>query len=225
MDLKKANEKLHNAIVDLEHTHSRLLQTEKMAAIGQLAAGIAHEINNPLGFIKSNLDTLHNYAKNIAEFMSELKRTATIDEIGRKYNMDYILDDLEQVVGESVEGEERIERIVGETSKFSHRQGRDFVCEHINEIIDRTLEILSNELRYKAEVEREYAGMLPLIRCFPQQLEQVFLNLLLNAIQVVQNEGRIKIRTASENLNVVITIEDNGCGISRENLPKILNHS
>jgi two-component system NtrC family sensor kinase len=211
----------------LEQAHLQLLQSEKMSAIGQLAAGVAHELNNPIGFVYSNLGTLQKYvddllaieAAHVRVEQSPPSHSAAAREETRHLkaacDYEYIIDDLPKLIRESKEGLERVRRIVLDLKDFSRSGESDWQWTDLHTCLDSTINIAWNELKYKAEVERQYA-VLPQVRCLPSQLNQVFMNLLVNAAQAIERRGRIVIRTAShaDGQSVWVEIEDNGRGLS-----------
>ncbi|MFP3871174.1 MAG: hypothetical protein ACLFVT_09890, partial [Syntrophobacteria bacterium] len=196
-------------IIDLEDEHRKtqswLLQSEKMASIGQLAAGVAHEINNPTGFVSSNLKTLLDYQKDIGELtkaygelVRELNKVAwaeglpqaikekaeSISALEQQLDIQYILDDLRDLVDECAEGMRRIKKIVMDLKDFAHPGENELQTVDINNGIESTLNVVWNELKYKATVKKEY-GDIPPVECYAQQLNQVFMNLLVNARRVL----------------------------------------
>jgi len=210
---------------------TQLLQSEKMASIGQLAAGVAHEINNPMGFIYSNLGTLNEYIEDLADILSAYadldkavevgdldKARAQIQSISAKkqtLDLDYLLDDIGQLIEESREGADRVRKIVLNLKDFSHVDKEEKMPANINNGLESTLNIVSNELKYKAEVEKDY-GEIPEVSCYIQELNQVFMNLLVNAAHAIEGHGVITVRTYSENDHVCVAIADNGKGMSPE---------
>ncbi|HRF71951.1 MAG TPA: PAS domain S-box protein [Accumulibacter sp.] len=217
----------------LEQAHLQLLQSEKMSAIGQLAAGVAHELNNPIGFVYSNLGTLAEYVDDLLAIDAAVDRVAQLpaqaggsmfDEVRRlKAACDhpYIVEDLPKLIAESKEGLERVRQIVIDLKDFSRVGEAEWQWADLEQGLDSTINIVWNELKYKADVERHYAG-LPPINCLASQLNQVFMNLLVNAAQAIETRGRIDIRTGSEEdaagaVNAVwVEIEDTGRGMSPE---------
>ena len=223
-ELKLANEKL-------KQTQSQLLQQEKMASIGQLAAGVAHEINNPTGFVSSNLGTMGEYVEDLMkvfekydklyDFCKKLEdeRIASllreIEDAKESIDLDFILEDFNKVIEESKEGMQRIKKIVQNLKDFSHPGEEKLTYVDVNKAIESTLSIVWNELKYKAEVIKEY-GEIPEIKGYPQQLNQVFMNMLINAAQAIKEKGRIRIKTYAEDKNIFIEISDTGVGMSEE---------
>lgn len=226
-ELKKARADLEQAYTELKQTQAQILQREKMASIGQLAAGVAHEINNPMGFISSNLRTLEKYTKRLADFIAMqtdyIKASgdpSALEESRSSLKIDYIVQDIRDLIHESLEGAERVKRIVQDLKSFSRVDQAEFKHADINECLESTINIVWNELKYKATVNRDY-GNLPMTKCFPQQLNQVFMNLLVNAAQAIEKQGEITVKTWREDTCLFASISDTGCGIEPEKLNRI----
>ena len=217
---------LEAAHTELKASQSRILQQEKMASIGQLAAGVAHEINNPMGFIISNLNTLGKYTARLMEYLEAQEQglcaaappeqREELAALRRRLKVDRIVDDLSALLGESLEGADRVKKIVQDLRSFSRLDQLECSETDLNECLESTLGIVWNELKYKVTLKKDYAADLPRIPCFAQQLNQVFLNLLVNAGQAIKGEGKIEIRTWSEPDWVCVAIADSGCGIPQE---------
>jgi len=228
---KLAEDELKKAYMKLKETQAQLIQSEKMASIGQLAAGIAHEINNPAGFIISNLDILNKYIGRITPIFQRYVQLETslaqyqipelshltreIKDLRDHSAMDHILTDLPQIVSESLEGTQRIKKIVHDLRTFSHAEAIEPKYAFVNDLLDFSLNLIWNEIKHKAEVVKEYSDV-PKLFCYPQQLRQVFLNILKNAVQAIEKRGKIIIKTYEENNNIFIEIIDTGCGIPEE---------
>jgi PAS domain S-box-containing protein len=218
-------------IARLSEAHDQLLQSEKMASIGQLAAGVAHEINNPIGFVNSNMGTLRHYVGTLLAVIDQYGQAvqqaapgsplaAQIEAIGRKADLGYLKEDIADLVSESMDGLKRVKDIVQALKDFSHVGQMDWQYADVHSGIDTTLNIVANEIKYKATVEKHY-GKLPEIKCLASQLNQVFMNLLVNAAQAIQSRGVITIATGASEGWVWIRISDNGCGIAPENLKRV----
>lgn len=241
--IEKRTSELKGALKDLQNAQSQLVQSEKMASIGQLAAGVAHEINNPTGFISSNLITLAEYEKDIRslffhykELISNLKavmvaekglnsiagKLETIEAFEEEIDIDFIFDDFPNLVKECSEGSERIKKIVIDLKNFAHPGEDKQKFADINRNLDSTLNVVRNEIKYKASVKKDY-GDLPEVLCHPQQLNQVFMNLFVNAAQAIEKDGEIKVQTRAANGFVEIRISDTGVGIPKENISKIFD--
>ncbi|PKO39342.1 MAG: histidine kinase [Betaproteobacteria bacterium HGW-Betaproteobacteria-6] len=228
-NLKAEREQQAALIARLEEAQSQLIQSEKMASIGQLAAGVAHEINNPVGFIKSNLGTLQRYIADFskvlnayAEIEHELGEAsqASVSQLKKDLELDYLQQDLDVLLTETNDGVQRVQDIVRDLKSFSHVSSSEIVLANLEMGLDSTLNVVWNEVKYKAKVVKEYAGI-PEIMCAPSQLNQVFMNLLVNASQAIEERGQINIRTTSSEAEVRIEIEDSGRGIPPENLGRI----
>lgn len=215
----------------LEEAHNQLLQAEKMAAIGQLAAGVAHEINNPIGFISSNLETLQYYCKtlvNALDFAGKLLQQSTSAELKTGYqnyqtqhNLSFLLQDMPDLIAESLEGSARVMSIVKSLREFSHVDSSEWKETSLIDGMESTLRIINNELKYKATVHKDYQQDMPLVYCQSMQINQVFMNLLLNAAQAMAQPGDIYIRIFTEDDVARISVRDSGTGIAPQHLTKI----
>jgi PAS domain S-box-containing protein len=228
-EIQERNRRLEETIYQLKTTQSQLLQSDKMATIGQLAAGVAHEINNPIGFINSNLGTLKKYLLNLKDYCRAADRmldggstdaAEELRQIKKFKKIDFILEDVGSVIEESIEGTDRVKVIVQDLKDFSHQDQGKMIEYDLNKGIKSTLNIVWNELKYKAELIQEL-GDLPLVRCNPQQLNQVFMNLLVNAAHAIMGKGKIKVRTYALDDEAIVEVSDTGVGIPNENLKKI----
>lgn len=207
----------------LKIMQAQIIQQEKMASIGQLAAGVAHEINNPVGFITSNLTSLGKYAERLDTYIAALQKSLfscpahpDLDELSQlrqTLKVDYIISDISELIKESLDGTQRVQRIVQDLKSFSRLDQTEAVRTNLNEALETTINIAWNELKYIATLEREL-GDIPDIICNPQQLNQVFLNLLVNAAQSMETSGTIKVRTWSEGGLVYVAVSDTGVGMT-----------
>lgn len=205
----------------LEVANSQLLQSEKLAAIGQLAAGVAHEINNPIGFVFSNLKTLSGYVKDLLKIIDAVDSVLELEELRqlkRGLEYDYIRSDVGALIDESEDGIDRVKRIISALKDFSHIEEDEFRSADLHRGLDTTLNVVNNELKYKADVVKEYAD-LPEVECIASQINQVAMNLLVNAAHSIERFGRITLRTGLEQDEVWLEVEDTGKGIE----PKVLN--
>jgi two-component system NtrC family sensor kinase len=225
---------LEKALSGLKSAQSSILQREKMASIGQLAAGVAHEINNPMGFIISNLNSLKKYTDKLVDFMN--LQAATVDKLTSRtgadistaeiesqrktLKIDYIVSDLGDMINESLDGAERVKKIVQDLKSFSRLDESEVKLANINEGLQSTLHIVWNDLKYKATVREEYGDIPPTV-CNLGQLNQVFVNLLINASQAIESKGEILVKTTSGNDQITILIADTGAGIPADKLARI----
>ncbi len=222
-------------ITRLEDAKRQLLYSEKMASIGQLAAGVAHEINNPVGFVQSNINTLAGYVEDLFALTDLLEEVAAglpddsplgrkIRESCERYDLEFLREDVPKLLSESRDGVSRVRKIVQDLRDFSHPDEGKFAWIDLNPGIVSTLNIVNNELKYKAEVITEL-GELPMIEANQNQLNQVFLNLLVNAAHAIKEKGVINVATRHlpESGEVCISIADTGAGIPPENLKRIFD--
>jgi PAS domain S-box-containing protein len=232
-ELHLANAQYQETNRRLEEALNQLLQTEKMASIGQLAAGVAHEINNPVGFVNSNLGSLDMYFRNLLDvlrvyeenedvFAPFPERMKAIAAAKSKAELDYLKDDVAALLSESKDGMSRVKKIVQDLKDFSHVGALEWQWADLDRGLDSTLNIVNNEIKYKAKVVKEYA-QLPQIECLPLELNQVFMNMLVNAAHAIENSGQITIRTGVKDAEVWVEFSDTGSGIAPENLKRIFD--
>jgi two-component system NtrC family sensor kinase len=232
--LVRSNDELTRLNAQLKHAQDQLMQSEKLASIGQLAAGVAHEINNPVGYVFSNFGTLEKYLADLFRVLeayeqaeSELAGSpaaARLAALRAEIELDYLKEDVPALMNESREGIKRVRKIVQDLKEFSHVDTKqDWEWTSLHQGIDSTLNIVNNEIKYKAEVVKQY-GELPDVQCLPSEMNQVFMNLLVNAAHAVdKTRGTITIRTGVQGQKVWVEIEDDGCGIPKENLSRIFD--
>ena len=215
--------------------NAQMLQGQKLQAIGQLSAGIAHEINNPVGYILSNLNTLGEYCQDLRRLLRAASQAADADAEGRSpaealkefrriaedTHADHLLADLGDVVSDCKLGGEKIRDIVRSLREFSHVDEGALRPTDLNKCLEDALRICWNELKYKAEVHKDYQRDLPLVPAYPQRLGQVFINLLVNAGQAIEKRGQILLTTRVEDGFAVVRIRDTGRGIAPEHLSKL----
>lgn len=228
-DLQEANATLQNEMFERKKAEAQVVQQEKMASIGQLAAGVAHEINNPMSYIISNLQMMQDYAVKFKELFKgeqkallELKELAGLpekageiaDDLAKRrktVQLEYLIDDTQELLTETLDGADRVKKIVQDLKSFA-RTDNVRAMANVNEGIQSAINIVWNELKYKASLEREL-GELPEIYCDLGQLNQVFMNIIMNAVQAIEENGIIKIRSWYEDSQVCVSIADNGKGI------------
>ena len=238
LELKRARDWLANQNVYLETELARrqkenesiqrhLLQSDKLAAIGQLAAGVAHEINNPIGFVTSNIGSLDRYVRDLLEILdayaglegavaADGPALAALRELKQQKNLDFLRDDIQQLIAESQEGLQRVGKIVQDLKSFARVDEANWQWADLRGGLESTLNMIWNELKYHCTVHKDY-GDLPQVWCLPSQLNQVFMNLLVNAGQAIVGKGYISIRTGQRGEEVFVAIADTGAGISPEN--------
>lgn len=229
--LLERTEMLRSAKHNLNEAHAKLLQQEKMASLGLLMAGIAHEINNPAAFISSNLESLGKYNERLTEFIALQDQVITTSGVSnavseqlaaqrKSLKIDRLLSDSPQLIRESVEGAEKIRMIARDVQSFSRNDDTKMSASDMNECLRSALRIAMNEIKYKGTVEVEL-GEIPRIECFPQQMSQVFLNLLVNAAHVIGIQGVISVRSWFAEGCLKVAVSDNGCGIPADNIQRI----
>jgi len=198
---------------EIELLRSRLVTSDRLAAVGQLAAGIAHEINNPLAFVRTNLGVLKDHWAVLAKAVGPGEGGTDLDEV---------LGEGEEIIGESIEGIDRAARIVRDVREFSHAGTTVRDETELNELLERVIRVATPQLGPGTTVERDY-GELPRVRASTPQLEQVFLNLMVNAIQALGAEGRVRVSTRREDDAVRVEIADDGCGIAPGDTERIFD--
>jgi signal transduction histidine kinase len=242
--VRLACKNLEEANQELKEMQSQLVQSEKLASIGQLAAGVAHEMNTPVGFVASNFETLENYTEKILELFRMygellrkietgektelLKITDSICKTWNEMKIDFILEDLPVLFNDSREGIGRVTSIVQNLRDFSRtEQSENLDTYNINDGIRATLVVAQNEIKYDADVETELSEV-PEITCNTSQINQVLLNIIINAVQAIKSEerddkGKITVRTYATDYEVICEISDDGPGIKADVLQKIFD--
>lgn len=230
-ELSQEREEQRRLIEKLQRMKSHLLQSEKLAGIGQLAAGVAHEINNPVGYIGSNLGSLRRYLEDLFGLIAAYEQeehglapapAAGIGALKQRIDLDFLKRDARELVDECLEGASRVRKIVKDLKDFSRADKGDWALCDIHAELDSSLNIAHNEIKYKAEVVRRY-GALPAIECVASQLGQVFMNIFVNAAQAIERKGTITVATGCCGERVWIEIADTGAGIAPDMLDKIFD--
>lgn len=228
------NDEIEKAYKELKAAQVKLVHSEKMSSLGQLVAGVAHELNNPINFIYGNIEHLKTYThdmKDLIDKYTSFEESLTeaqkeeISEIKEEVDYEYLLEDLDDLLDSCKEGSERTRQIVLDLRNFSRLDEANLKEVNIHEGIDSTLNILHNKYKNCIEVIKNYDQSIPNIYCFAGQLNQVFMNLLANAAQAIDNKGQgtVTITTQKDDTHAKIIIADSGCGITAENLSKIFD--
>jgi len=227
---------LQKTVDELEETQDKLIQSEKMASLGQLAAGVAHEINNPIGFSLSNLNTMEDYIEALLALdglvMGKMS-TLEIETFKSQYkalrddhDIDFIIEDIQGLLKDSLKGLNRVADIVANLKKVSHAGELEKEMCNINEVIDDSLKVVWSELKYNMEVKTQY-DVIPPFNCHSGEITQVLMNLFLNASYACEKQGILNISTCVKETKdkqwIVITVEDNGKGMSKEVLKKVFD--
>ncbi|OHC63098.1 MAG: ATPase [Rhodocyclales bacterium GWA2_65_20] len=227
--LEKRGEEQQGLIKKLHEAQNQLLQSEKLASIGQLAAGVAHEINNPVGFINSNIGSLERYLKNLFVILDAYEKAeaqgtecAAVKTLKEQLDYAYLKEDVVSLIEETRDGVARVKKIVQDLKDFSHVDEAEWQWADLHKGLDSTLNVVNNEIKYKAEVVKEY-GELPPVECLPSQLNQVFMNLLVNAAHAIAERGTITLRTGGVGEEVWVEVADTGSGIAPENMKRIFD--
>ncbi len=244
-ELYQANKRIESQLENLEAAHEQLklakaqaVQAEKMASVGQLAAGIAHEINNPIAFISSNLGSLQKSVEKVSETIRAYERfvrrcrpgtpnflNASLAMLDHELAADdrrYLLGEMQEMIGDSLEGADKVSEIVVGLSNFSRLDADAARAANINDGLRATLRIAANQFRYHHTIETDF-GDIPDIVCNAGQINQVFLNLIVNAGQACGERGFISIRSYVDGNFVVVEVEDDGAGIAPDHLNAIFN--
>jgi PAS domain S-box-containing protein len=229
--LQRQAEEQSALIEQLKMAQAQLMQSEKLASIGQLAAGVAHEINNPIGFVNANLNTLGNYVATLLEGIKlyqcvtngSLPSSVAQSEMQAfedRADLQFLSEDVTELLAESNEGLQRVKNIVQSLKDFSRTGESNWQMADLHRGLDSTLNIANNELKYKVTIIKQY-GELPMIKCLASELNQVFMNLLVNAAQAIQDRGSVTIRTERCGQRVAVSISDTGHGIAPEHINRI----
>ena len=232
--VQERSEQLKDAIKEIQSTQAMMVHSEKMKSLGELVAGIMHEVNNPVNFIYGNLTHLKNYSKDLITIIDEFKsyegelseeHRAKVDELMKQIDYEFLKTDLPDLIDSCHEGTERVKNIVLDLKDFSRMEEAALTSVDLAKEIDTTLNILHNKFKYKITVHKEYEPNMPKIEAYGGQLNQVFMNILDNAAYAVSDKerGDVYIRLRTTNKYAVIEIEDNGKGMDAKTRDKIFN--
>jgi len=231
-EITRTNEALQVEISERKHLQGQLMQSEKLASIGQLAAGVAHEINNPIGYVFANFGTLEGYLDQLFDMLAAYESAersvsapdvaAGLRDLREQVELDFLKEDIPVLMRESKQGIARVREIVQNLRDFSRvDSAQEWQWANLHQGIDATLNIVASEVKYKAEVVKEY-GLIPDIECLPSQINQVVMNLVVNAAHAIgEQRGRITIRTGAQDERVWLEVTDTGSGISQDTLKRI----
>lgn len=209
--LSKLNTEMLAINGELKATQAQLLQSEKMASIGQLAAGVAHEINNPIGYVYANFNTLSGYVTDLLATARAAPGAAT-----KPIDLDFLAEDLPDLLRETRDGLDRVTKIVRDLKDFSRVDTSDaWELADLMAGLESTLNIVQNEVKYKATIERQLVA-LPEVCCRPSEINQVFMNLLVNAAQAIPERGVIRLASGFDDEQVWIEVADTGKGMTAE---------
>lgn len=233
-ELLRRNNDLTELNAKLSMAQQQLVQSEKLASIGQLAAGVAHEINNPIGYVFSNFGTLENYIAGMLEMLKTYENAESsigfpevlknLRSVRERIEIDYLMEDIPVLMAESREGLVRVRQIVQNLKDFSRVDAnQEWQWANIHQGIESTLNIVNNEVKYKADVVKNY-GIVPDIECLPSEINQVIMNIVVNGAHAIAGQrGTITIETGAKDDNVWIEISDTGAGIPPEIMSRIFD--
>lgn len=227
--LEVFNARLRKEIDQKKQIHAQLVQSAKMATVGELVAGIVHEINNPLGFIHANLGNLNKFSKKIIGLIESYDQLglpgetkAEIEKSKEDINYAYLRSRMPEMIERSMVGADRMKKIIMDLKMFSRRGAGEFAEADINSAIETTLNIAYNQYKNRIEIKKEF-GTLPPVNCYIAKLNQVFMNLLINACHAIEGKGEIRIRTGIEGSMAKIEFSDTGSGIPEDVIDNIFD--
>lgn len=233
--LNQRNKQLESSNQELHEAQQQLVQAEKMASVGQLAAGVAHEINNPIGFVCSNLSSLEQYIETYRQLSEQVVALLATNDVKLKSDMSekllnliesediaFVNDDVGDLLSESSQGLQRVKEIVNGLKQFSRADSDTKQLFDINDCVNTTLNMVSNELKYHCRIEKNLSP-LPKTAINVGKISQVLTNLLINAGHAIEKQGVITITTRCENKHIVVKVADDGCGIDSENVDKLFD--
>ncbi|NTS76155.1 hypothetical protein HR060_04670 [Catenovulum sp. SM1970] len=219
---------LEQAHQTLKQTQQQLIDSEKLASLGMLSAGVAHEINNPVGYVMSNIDTMHDYLSSLQSVLKPLNENEQLDDAACRTLMakwqdeegDYLLEDSQKILNSSIDGLHRIRDIVEALRSFSRMDNHELEAIDVNSTIEHALKMVKNELKYNYQVITDFQADKPIMGS-DGQLQQVFINLFINAKHAMKGGGSITIKTWIDKARVKVSVKDTGTGIKEEDLKQI----
>lgn len=232
--IKDKNQKLEQVNKQIKETQIKLMQSEKMASVGVLAAGVAHEVNNPMSFIMSNIETLEDYTAKLQKLITEYNQVLNsnnydddakdkIEQLENDIDLNFITEDLPTLLQDTKDGAIRVKDIVKGLKEFSHTDHENtYALCNLNDCITTTLKVANNELKYHCKIIT-YLGDIPDVYCAQGQIQQVLLNLIINASHAIKEKGIIEIKSSATDEFVKIQIKDNGSGIPKEQIEKLFD--
>ncbi len=230
--IKEQNKELSNTLQQLQSSHLQLTQSEKMATVGTLTAGIAHEINNPVNFIQNGVESVSIILKDIFDLLDKYDTLLAKENLSESFlseikdfkgEIEYeeIKKDGEEIVSHLKDGANRTSEIALLLKNYSRKDASEMVGTNVHDGIDATLVLLKHHLKGRINIVREFDNKIPPLYCFPNQMNQIFMNLIHNAIQAIENEGEIKIKTSHDSKMLFVEVSDSGTGMSEEVQSKI----
>jgi signal transduction histidine kinase len=225
-ELSKSLEKrVTSQVKALEEAQRKVFQSEKLASVGQLAAGVAHELNTPLAYIRNNLSAAKDYVQDLESFFSTVINGNDLETIRNswiKEDIDYIREDFPVLLDSCLDGVARLASIISDLKIFSNLNQQQQSLDDINARLITVLKMLKSQIGEEIEIVQDFADM-PAIQCYPAQLGQVFYNLIQNGVQAIQGPGKVVIRTFERNGHICVAIADTGTGIQEEDMPRIFD--
>ncbi len=233
--IQKMRSELEQKVTELEIANresqlaqDQLLQSTKMASLGQLVAGVAHELNNPISFIQGNIAPLREYCTALIQAVEELSENNEGADVLNKYDIEFIKSDLPKLLGSFDEGTKRTREIISGLRNFSRQEKAAYTEINFENLIEKAIKFVEPQIKTRIEIQRQYAP-LPKVWCVESQISQVFVNLFTNAIQSIKGEGKIWVSLATETKGygkdggIRVSVQDSGSGIKEENLSKIFD--
>ena len=220
---KSLEEQVASQVKAIEDAQLKLFRTEKLASVGQLAAGVAHEMNTPLAYIQNNLSAARDYVEGLESFLAavlEAKSLEAIRESWRKEDIDYIRKDFPTLIGSCLDGVTRLASIISDLKVFSNINRLQRNMDDINARLAAVLQMLRPQIGQEIEITEDF-NELPTILCYPAHLGQVFYSLIQNGVQAIQGPGRVAIKTFAGDGFICVSIADTGTGIPEKDLPRI----